>query len=209
MNAHIFPKYKQEKRNSVNKTKKYSFYKSINSPKPSQIKSTPGFKTPLKSTKANIKYRREQTVGNQKNIFKYPHTIPHRNKDSYSATSEKTKSFTLKKNNNNDLDKNKDKFNKTFIHPFNNNNNENALKRKHSITNFSVKEKEKLNKDIIIKNNKKGDNNSQIKNKNNILAKRILKTEGNQNNFNFKDKLRNRTYERKKSKKYKNGNSSS
>ena len=210
MNSHILPKNKQEKGNSVNKTKKSSVFKNINSPKPSQIKSALGFKTPLNSAKRSIKSIGPKTVGNSKKTdSKIHNTIPSRNKDLNSVTSLKTKSFISKKNHNNEKDKSK--FNKTFAHSFIN--NEKTLKRKNSVTSFNIKENEILNKDSLIKNNKKSDNSSQIKtkskNKNNFLVNRVLKTEGNKNDFDIKDKLMNKTFERRKSKNYKNDNSSS
>ena len=210
MNSHILPKSKQEKGNSVNKTKKSSVFKNINSPKPSQIKSALGFKTPLSSAKRNIKSIGPKTVGNSKKTdSKINNTIPSRNKDLNSVTTVKTKSFTSKKNHNNEKDKSK--FNKTFAHSFTN--NEKTLKRKISVTSFNIKESGTLNKESLIKNNKKSDNSSQIKvkskNKNNCLVNRVLKTEGNKNEFDIKDKLMNKTFERRKSKTYKNDNSSS
>lgn len=210
MNSHILPKSKQEKGNSVNKTKKSSVFKNINSPKPSQIKSALGFKTPLSSAKRNIKSIGTKTVGNSKKTdSKINNTIQSRNKDLNSVTTVKTKSFTSKKNHNNEKDKSK--FNKTFAHSFTN--KEKTLKRKNSVTSFNIKENGTLNKESLIKNNKKSDNNSQIKvkskNKNNCLVNRVLKTEGNKNDFDIKDKLMNKTFERRKSKTYKNDNSSS
>ncbi len=216
MNSQILTKNKIDKGNSINKNKKHLF-KNINSPKPSIIKSSTGFKTPLRPTKKSIKTSGAKTVGNQKKLdSKIRNTIPYRKPDSSSIMIKKIKSFIPKKNNNINNEKEKANFNKTFMHSFhhntNNNNNEKILKRKHSTISYNTKENEMKNKDNINKNFVTIDNSSQIKknrNKNIGLVNRILKNVGNKNKFNIKDKLLNKTFDQRKTKIIKSDNSSS
>lgn len=210
---------KIKKETSVNKLKKKNTFKKVYSPKSSNLKTSSGLKTPLKSIKKIIRKTEIKTVGNFK---KKDSRVVNKsiNKEIYKTNNEKSKTF--RNNNNmkkykNDIKLENDKKNKTVMYSFSYKNSKSCINKaytkRHSLGNlkYKSKEKEKNNKDnkSELNRNEKNNNKTFIKNnnKNNSIFNKVLRNiENKRRSFSVHKKL-NKTFERKRSKTVKENSS--
>ena len=177
---------KIKKLNSVNKQKKNSTFKNMNSPRPNYTKLKPGFKTPFDSSKKIIKVQ-SKTEANEKKIDSKIKLQLTYGKEINRSLVEKNKSFRSNKTNKS-IEIYDKKLNKTFMHSFNKSNIDKTNLKEPSVTSFVLKEKESSKM------------KSKSKNKNNNLTNKTFISQKNKNDLKNEHKLLNKTFERRKSK---------
>ena len=200
---------KTKKENSVNKNRKKTTLKNTHSPKSSFAKTSSGIKTPLRSAKKKYGTGVLKTAGNSKqkdSKIKNKNKLISTSNNELNKTIEKSKTFrynNIKKKNSLNIDNEKKNRTLSSFYIKNNNNNKYNYKKRHSITSFKLKFKEKD------KNCDKDNNKTNIKNKNSALFNKVLKNMGSRMERNSFHKKLNKTFERLGSKNIKNENSSS